>query len=48
MNLLRTFPDLPVMTWACLVSSVRLTTWLGDSIESVNHLLTANQYNPHI
>ena len=43
-----TFPDLPAVTWACLESSVKLTTWLGGSIESVNHLWTANQCSPHI
>ena len=43
-----TFPDLPVVTWACLESSVKLTTWLGGSIESVNHLWAANQYSSHI
>ena len=43
-----TFPDLSAVTWACLESSVKLPTWLGGSIESVNHLWTANQYSPHI
>ena len=43
-----TFPNLPAVTWACLESSVKLPTWLGGSIESVNHLWTANQYSPHI
>ena len=33
-----TFPHLPAVTWACLESSVKLTTWLGGSRESVNHL----------
>ena len=37
-----TFSHLPVVTWACLESLVKLTTWLGGSIESVNHLWIAN------
>ena len=37
-----TIPDLPALTWACLESSVKLTTWLAGSIEDVNHLWTAN------
>ena len=45
-----TFPHLPTVTWACLESSMKLTTWLGagGSIESVNYLWTANIYSPHI
>ena len=43
-----TFPNLPAVTWAYLESLVKLLTWLGGSIESVNHLWTANQYSPHI
>ena len=46
------FPDPSVMTWACLESSVKLTTWLEGSIESVNHLWAANHniilYSSHI
>ena len=33
-----TIPDLPALTWTCLESLVKLTTWLVGSIESVNHL----------
>ena len=29
-------------------SEANCSTWLGGSIESVNHLWTANIYSPHI
>ena len=43
-----TFPHLPAVTWACLESSVKLTTCLEGSIESANHFWTASIYSPHI
>jgi len=47
-RVLATFANLPAFDLACLESSVKLTTWLGDSVESVNHLWAANHATVNI